>query len=211
MASIKFYSDSEKTNQVYPEINPDGNYPGVTVGLANNLVSPDGITDSDTWIYRSTGGEKDVSDGYADLKKLIGSTESSTIEESLTYNLLTTGVTAITVNTTTFKSKISTTGTYNFIYTPTITYSSALVGNLNKSTFANYVNKATGEYVWGKYEKDNSYELVKNTSKDDCHEVVKEVPKTDMDINGIILVSMIILAFIGIGLIAYSNHIGKKN
>jgi len=148
MASIKFYSDSEKTNQVYPEINPDGNYPGVTVGLANNLVSPDGITDSDTWIYRSTGGEKDVSDGYADLKKLIGSTESSTIEESLTYNLLTTGVTAITVNTTTFKSKISTTGTYNFIYTPTITYSSALVGNLNKSTFANYVNKATGNYTF---------------------------------------------------------------
>ena len=88
MATIKFYSDSEKTNQVYPEINPDGNYPGVTVGLANNLVSPDGITDTDTWIYRSTGGELDVSDGYADLKKLIGSTESSTIEESLTYNLL---------------------------------------------------------------------------------------------------------------------------
>ena len=148
MATIKFYSDSEKTNQVYPEINPDGNYPGVTVGLANNLVSPDGITDTDTWIYRSTGGELDVSDGYADLKKLIGSTESSTIEESLTYNLLTTGVTAITVNTTTFKSKISTTGTYNFIYTPTITYSSALVGALNKSTFANYVNKTTGTYTF---------------------------------------------------------------
>ena len=70
MATIKFYSDSEKTNQVYPEINPDGNYPGVTVGLANNLVSPDGITDSDSWIYRSTGGELDVSDGYADLKRL---------------------------------------------------------------------------------------------------------------------------------------------
>ena len=148
MATIKFYSDSEKTNQVYPEINPDGNYPGVTVGLANNLVSPDGITDSDSWIYRSTGGELDVSDGYADLKKLIGSTESSTIEESLTYNLLTTGVTAVTVNTTTFKSKISATGTYNFIYTPTITYSSALVGALNKSTFANYVNKTTGTYTF---------------------------------------------------------------
>lgn len=148
MASIKFYSDSEKTVQVYPEINPDGNYPGVTVGLANNLVSPDGITDSDTWIYRSTGGELDVSDGYADLKKIIGSTESSTIEESLTYNLATTGVTAISVNTETFKTKISLSGTYDFIYTPTITYSSALVGNLNKSTFANYVNKATGNYTF---------------------------------------------------------------
>lgn len=148
MASIKFYSDSEKTNQVYPEINPDGNYPGVTVGLANNLVSPDGITDTDTWIYRSTGGELDVSDGYADLKKLIGSTTSSTIEESLTYNLIATGVTAISINSTTFKSQISTSGTYNFIYTPTITYSSGLVYSLNKSTFANYVNKTTGTYTF---------------------------------------------------------------
>ena len=148
MASIKFYSDSEKTNQVYPEINPDGNYPGVTVGLANNLVSPDGITDTDTWVYRSTGGELDVSDGYAELRKLIGSTESSTIEESLTYNLIGTGVTAISVNTTTFKTQISTSGTYNFIYTPTITYSSALVYSLNKSTFANYVNKTTGTYTF---------------------------------------------------------------
>lgn len=146
MASIKFYSDKEKTNQVYPDINPDGNYPGVTVGLANNLVSPDGITDTDTWLYRSTGGELDVSDGYADLKKLIGSTTSSTIQESLTYNLLSTGVTAITINSATFKSQISTSGTYNFIYTPTITYSSSLVYSLNKSTFANYVNKTTGTY-----------------------------------------------------------------
>lgn len=146
MASIKFYSDKEKTNQVYPDINPDGNYPGVTVGLANNLVSPDGITDTDTWLYRSTGGELDVSDGYADLKRLIGSTTSSTIQESLTYNLLSTGVTAITINSATFKSQISTSGTYNFIYTPTITYSSSLVYSLNKSTFANYVNKTTGTY-----------------------------------------------------------------
>lgn len=146
MASIKFYSDSEKTNQVYPEINPDGNYPGVTVGLANNLVSPDGITDTATWKYRSTGGELDVSDGYAELRKLIGSTESSTIEESLTYSLVTTGVTAITLDADIFKSQISQSGTYAFIYTPTITYSSALVGNLNKTTFANYVNKTTGTY-----------------------------------------------------------------
>jgi hypothetical protein len=148
MASIKFYSDSEKTNQVYPEINPDGNYPGVTVGLANNLVSPDGITDTNTWIYRSTGGRLDVSDVYADLKKLIGSTTSSTIEESLTYNLISTGVTAISINSTTFKSQISTSGTYNFIYTPTMTYSSELVYSLNKSTFANYVNKTTGTYTF---------------------------------------------------------------
>lgn len=148
MATVKFYNDKEKTQQVYPEIDPDGNYPGVTVGLANNLVSPDGINDTDTWQYRSTGGELDVTDGYATLKKLIGTTESSTIEESLTHNLITTGVTSVTVDTSTFKSQISTSGTYNFIYTPTITYSSALVYSLNKSTFANYVSQATGTYTF---------------------------------------------------------------
>lgn len=148
MATVKFYDDKEKTNQVYPDINPDGNYPGVTVGLANNLTSDNGVTDTDTWQYRSTAGEEDVSDGYATLKKLIGSTESSTIQESLTYNLLTTGVTAISVNATTFKTKISTSGTYDFIYTPTVTTSSSDVYSLNASTFAKYVNQATGTYTF---------------------------------------------------------------
>lgn len=146
MATVKFFNDKEKTQQVYPDINPDGNYPGVTVGLANNLVSPDGITDTDTWLYRSTGGELDVSDGYADLKKLIGSTTSSTIQESLTYNLLTSGVTAVTIDTNTFKTQVSTSGTYNIIYTPTITYSSELIYSLNKNSFVNYVNMETGTY-----------------------------------------------------------------
>lgn len=148
MATVKFYNDKDKINQVYPEIDPDGNYPGVSVGLANNLTSPDGVDDTDIWNYRSSGGTQDISDGYANLKKLVGTTESSTIEESLSYNLLTTGVTTITVNTSTFKTKISTSGTYNFIYTPTITYSSALVYSLNKSTFANYVSQKTGTYTF---------------------------------------------------------------
>lgn len=148
MATVKFYNDKDKINQVYPEIDPDGNYPGVSVGLANNLTSPDGVDDAETWNYRSAGGAQDISDGYASLKRLVGTTESSTIEESLVYNLLTTGVTAITVNTSTFKTKISTSGTYNFIYTPTITYSSDLVYLLNKSTFANYVSQKTGTYTF---------------------------------------------------------------
>ena len=146
MATVKFYNDKDKINQVYPEIDPDGNYPGVSVGLANNLTSPDGVDDAEIWNYRSTGGTQDISDGYANLKRLVGTTKSSTIEESLVYNLLTTGVTSITVNTNKFKTKISTSGTYNFIYTPTITYSSALVYSLNKSTFASYVNQKTGTY-----------------------------------------------------------------
>ncbi len=148
MATVKFFNDKEKTTQVYPDIDPDGNYPGVTVGLANNLVSPDGVADSDTWNYRTTGGDQDIADGYADLQRLVGTTLSSTIEEDLVYNLLTTGVSAVTVDRATFKTQIATTGTYNFIYTPTITYTSALVYSLNKSTFAKYVSQATGTYTF---------------------------------------------------------------
>lgn len=106
------------------------------------------MQDSDTWNYRSSGGEQDIADGYADLQRLVGTTLSSTIEEDLVYNLLTTGVSAVTVDKATFKKKITATGTYNFIYTPTITYSSALVYSLNKSTFAKYVSQATGTYTF---------------------------------------------------------------
>ena len=36
--TIKFFEDALKTNQVYPDIDPQGIYPGVTVGLAENLA-----------------------------------------------------------------------------------------------------------------------------------------------------------------------------
>lgn len=149
MATVKFFKDKEKIEQVYPEIDPDGNYPGVTVGLANNLTSSTGTTiTGNPFIYRLTAEGDSTSDGYAELKKLIGTTTSSTIPESLVYNLLTTGVTAITVTKDTFKKQISESGTYNFIYTPTITYTSELVYSLNKTTFANYVKQTTGTYKY---------------------------------------------------------------
>ena len=31
MATVKFYNDKDKINQVYPEIDPDGNYPGAGI------------------------------------------------------------------------------------------------------------------------------------------------------------------------------------
>lgn len=148
MATVKFFNDKNKTQQVYPDINPDGNYPGVTVGLANNLTSSTGVDDTDTWDYRSTGGEADVSDGYANLRSIIGTTTSSNIDEVLTYNLLATGVTAIALTGSTFKSQISASGTYDFIYTPVITYSSQLVYSLDAMTFATYTNQTTGTYTF---------------------------------------------------------------
>ena len=69
--TIKFYEDELKTKQVYPEIDPEGRYPGVTVGLAENLTSPDGITDGSSFQYRSAASHTSVAtDGYAVLKKL---------------------------------------------------------------------------------------------------------------------------------------------
>ena len=117
MANIKFYSDPEKKIQIYPEIEPNGIFPGVTVGLADNLISPDGIVDTSSFIYRTSDKTQNIDDGYAQLQKLIGATTSTTVNENITTNILATGVTSVSVNSTTFKSKISVSGTYNFIYT----------------------------------------------------------------------------------------------
>lgn len=148
MAEIKFYQDAAKTIQVYPEINPDGNYPGVTVGLADNLTSEEGITDEDTWQYRTSGGELDISDGYAQLSKLIGHSESSTIEEKLTYTITSAETLEISVNTATFRSQISTSGVYDFVYVPIVASSSTDVYLLDSSTFAKAMEMTTGTYTF---------------------------------------------------------------
>ena len=148
--TIKFYEDELKTKQVYPEIDPEGRYPGVTVGLAENLTSPDGITDSSSFQYRSAASHTSVAtDGYAVLKKLHGAkSTTTTVPESIKYNLLTVGVKTITLNLTTFKTQKSETGVYNFIYTPTITYTSNLISSINKATFAKKMSAATGTFIF---------------------------------------------------------------
>lgn len=133
MSEIKFYQDAEKTIQVYPEINPNGNYPGVTVGLANNLVSPDGTDVDDSFIIRTTGGTANTADGYATIKKLTGNAVSTTVEENATArinnnNYNTTGITSVTVNdvaaVATMLSNPSTAGDYTFTYTPIVSVTS---------------------------------------------------------------------------------------
>lgn len=148
--TIKFYEDELKTKQVYPEIDPEGRYPGVTVGLAENLTSPDGITDGSSFQYRSAASHTSVAtDGYAVLKKLHGAkSTTTTVPESIKYNLLTVGVKTITLNLTTFKTQKSGTGVYNFIYTPTITYTSNLISSINKATFAKKMSAATGTFIF---------------------------------------------------------------
>lgn len=72
MSKIKFYEDANKQNQVYPEIDPNSVLPNARVGLADNLTSPDGITDADTFVFRTSGGNQDISDGYATLHTVQG-------------------------------------------------------------------------------------------------------------------------------------------
>jgi hypothetical protein len=149
MATIKFYSDEEKTQQVYPEINPVGNYPGVTVGLADNLTNDDVTSNiSESFQFRSTASKTSVAEGYATLNNLRGALKTDTIPESINYNLLTTGVKAITLDNTIFKTEIAETGVYNFIYTPTLSYVSTIVSSVNKVTFAKKVSAAIGNYIF---------------------------------------------------------------
>lgn len=82
MAEIKFYSDKAKTNQVYPELNPNGVYPRITVGLANNLTSPDLLTSTGAFIARTTGGNISLGDGLAKLASIKGYLSANSVEES---------------------------------------------------------------------------------------------------------------------------------
>lgn len=72
MSKIKFYEDAEKQNQVYPELDPNTVLPNARVGLADNLTSPDGITDTATFVFRTSGGTQDIGDGYATIRSLKG-------------------------------------------------------------------------------------------------------------------------------------------
>lgn len=149
MATIKFYSDEEKTKQVYPEIDPVGNYPGVSVGLADNLISEDThSTVKEAFQFRSTAQRKSIADGYAALENLKGALKTDTIPESINYNLLTSGVKSIILNSGTLKTQITETGVYNFVYAPTLSYTSNVISSVNKITFAKKVSMATGNYIF---------------------------------------------------------------
>ena len=54
--------------------NTTGYYEGMSVGLADNLISPDMVEDSASWLYRSTAGDQDVSSGYAGIQSMRGNT-----------------------------------------------------------------------------------------------------------------------------------------
>ena len=182
--TIKFFEDELKTKQVYPEIDPQGKYPGVTVGLAENLTSVDGIADNSSFQYRSTAGTISIaSEGYAVLKSIHGAlSTSTTIPESIKYHLFCTGVKSLNpINLTTFKTQTTTTGVYNFIYTPTITYTSNLVSSINKATFAKAFNAQTGTFIFefdAAIEYTDTSTIVQSFNKNTFASKVLGVPNT---------------------------------
>lgn len=54
--------------------NKNGYYTEMSVGLAENLISPDGITNEEPYIFRTTAGSTSVATGNAEIKKIKGNT-----------------------------------------------------------------------------------------------------------------------------------------
>ena len=80
------------------------------------------------------------------------------------------------------------------------------IENTQEEQPACYKDKITNEYIWGKYEKDDRYELISDKGQDDCY-VEMLVPKTDYNINRLVLVVMSLFAIIGLGYIIYSHYL----
>lgn len=73
--------------------NKNGAYPQMQVGLADNLKSPDGITNSEPYLDRTTAGSDSVATGLAELQKIKGNT---LVSNQQMYNgdfAITTGIT----------------------------------------------------------------------------------------------------------------------
>lgn len=52
--------------------NTDGYYTELTSGMSEQLLSPDGITDEEPYIYRTSAGSTSISTGVAEIKSLYG-------------------------------------------------------------------------------------------------------------------------------------------
>ena len=63
---------SELDTRFDSKANTQGYYPDLQVGLADNIYSPDGTTDNDTWLFRTSAGNQDIGTGFATLQKLEG-------------------------------------------------------------------------------------------------------------------------------------------
>ena len=70
----------------------------------------------------------------------------------------------------------------------------------------NVLTGATVTITGTSYNKDDQYELISDKGQDDCY-VEMLVPKTDYNINRLVLVVMSLFAIIGLGYIIYSHYL----
>lgn len=100
-------------NSKFPDDN--GNVNITTVATAENLVSPDAQTSYDTYIYRTSGGSASLSSGEAELMYIDGNIEvvGRVIEN---FQIIATNNINVLYNTDTWRSQISTDGSYVFSY-----------------------------------------------------------------------------------------------
>lgn len=135
MAEIKFYSDAEKQNQVYPALDPDKEY-NITVKAADNLTSPDMSTVRGDVNFRSSGEGADIGTGIAKIEKIKGDAYSTAVPREFEDRLNATGITGYSINEDTFIEEVGQSGTYDFIYTPIVTTSSPNVTITDNIAFA---------------------------------------------------------------------------
>ena len=139
MAEIKFYSDAEKQNQVYPALDPDKEY-NITVKAADNLTSPDMSTVRGDVNFRSSGEGADIGTGIAKIEKIKGDAYSTAVPREFEDRLNATGITGYSINEDTFIEEVGQSGTYDFIYTPIVTTSSPNVTITDNIAFADWKN-----------------------------------------------------------------------
>lgn len=76
LAGVEQYGDRLATaeTEVAKKAYKDGYYSQLHSGLADNIASPDGITQEETLAFRPTGGTANITDGYAEIKEIRGNT-----------------------------------------------------------------------------------------------------------------------------------------
>lgn len=82
---------------VVEKLDKDGYSALAHVGLADNIASPDGITDNAEFSFRASGGTASIADGFAEIKRLKGRTwivnQLQKISTNATYTDSETGLT----------------------------------------------------------------------------------------------------------------------
>lgn len=109
----------------------DGNAEVTRVAFADNLMSSSSQTTEDTFIDRTSGGEKSVEDGNAWLLDLKGnSVHTGYTPETLTHAETLesgSGITAVAIDRDDWVAEVETSGTYTFLYSSGWTLSSESV------------------------------------------------------------------------------------